>query len=99
MRESLAVPFTFALALSIFAMGLAPTAAADDHPWEPADPVLDEWAKIRDNVVYPIVDTVQDAVDQAVCEVLKGGSDTAWGCVQVFYCGGEHCIERKIWSP
>jgi hypothetical protein len=86
--------FGTVLAIALLGMTFVPAASA-------GDPVEDGWETYEDtrDEALGVYDDAGDVVDEAVCQVLKGGDDSAWGCIQVFYCGGDHCIERKIWSP
>jgi hypothetical protein len=83
------------LALALLGMTFVPAAAASNGPVEDA---WQTYEQVRDEALG-VYDQVLDEVHEAVCQLLKGGSDSTWGCVQVFYCGSEHCIEGKIWAP
>lgn len=85
---------SLAIATALVSIGLVPAAAAGG----PVDDAWQTYEETREDV-YDEVDEVEAIADDEVCETLKGGGYTAWECVQYFYCGGSHCIERKIWSP
>jgi hypothetical protein len=56
-------------------------------------------AQSTDEIVPETYNTVLGVVDQVVCEALGEDAGDVWECFQAWFCGSDHCIQRKIWSP